>query len=531
MTGSTEAARSTGSTARPTGIVVSPHRWASEAGIEVLRAGGNAVDAAIAVDAMLGVVLPDTCGPGGDLFALVHRPGDVVPTTLNASGRAGSGVTSDELRDRGLGEIPFRSPWSVTVPGCVDGWIALNDRFGALPLARTLRPAIDAARTGFPVSTELASTLDRIHELIGEQPSATELYPDGSTPSIGTAITRPSFADTLEVVATEGRSGIYGHDVAAGIIAASEGAITPDDLARDQADWIEPASLDVMDRTGWTIPPNSQGYLTLAALWIFESLDPPTDPNDPVYQHLLIESYRSVAWERAITVADADYAPEPADALLDPARLAGRAERIRRDAVTRWPHPEPAPGGTAYMTVLDGDGMGISLIQSNFAGIGAGLSAGATGVWLHNRGAGFNLLPGHPNEYAPGKRPLHTLSPTLWTVDAQLALLLGTRGGDQQPQYLAQFAAHHLHAGLCVDDSQAHPRWAMDQPLPGTDSAIRVESRMAPGTIEGLRRRGHHLDIAGPHEPGWGPISAIDVAGSRIGAADPRVSTSAAITT
>jgi gamma-glutamyltranspeptidase/glutathione hydrolase len=417
------------------------------------------------------------------------------------------------------------------VPGCVDGWIALNTRFGTLPLPRTLSPAIEAARTGFPVSTELASTLERIRGLVGEQPSAAELYPRGSIPSVGTAITRPSFADTLEGIATEGRAGMYDHDVAAGIIAASDGAITPDDLARDQADWIEPASLDVMGRTGWTIPPNSQGYLTLAALWIFEALDPPDDPNDPVYQHLLIESYRAVAWERAITVADADHAPQGADDLLAPSRLAARAEHIQRDTVTRWPRPQPAPGGTAYMTVLDGDGMGISLIQSNFAGIGSGLSAGSTGVWLHNRGAGFNLLPGHPNEYAPGKRPLHTLSPTLWTVDGHLAMLLGTRGGDQQPQYLAQYAAHHLMGGLCVDDAQAHPRWFMDQPLPGTDSALRVESRMAPGTMEGLRLRGHQIDIAGPHEPGWGPISAIDVIGPRIGAADPRVSTSAAVTT
>lgn len=523
--------RSTGETGPGTGIVVSPHVLASRAGIEILTGGGNAVDAAIAVDAMLGVVLPDTCGPGGDLFALVHRPGNAEPITLNASGRAGSGVSADDLRDRDLGEIPFRSPWSVTVPGCVDGWIALNDRFGSLPLARILAPAIAAARDGFPASSELSGTLNRIRDLLIGQPSSGELYPGGEPPAPGATLRRPAFADTLEAVATEGRDGFYDLEVAAGIRAASNGAITPEDLARVQAEWIRPASLELFGRTAWTIPPNSQGYLTLATLAVFTLLDAPVDPLDPRFHHLLVEAYRAMAWERADTVADPDHALRPVSDLLDPARLAERARRIDPDRATRWPVPTAAPGGTAYMTVLDGSGMGISLIQSNFAGIGSGLSAGSTGVWLHNRGAGFNLLPGHPNEYAPGKRPLHTLSPTLWTRDGALSLLLGTRGGDQQPQYLAQFAAHRFHAGLTPDDSQLAPRWHADQPLPGTDSELRVESRMAPSIVDGLRSRGHSVALAADVEPGWGPISVIDVDAGRIGAADPRISTSAALTT
>lgn len=523
--------RSTGPTAPGTGLVVSPHVLASRAGVEILRTGGNAVDAAIAVDAMLGVVLPDTCGPGGDLFALVHRPGDTEPLTLNASGRAGSGVSAEDLRDRGLGEIPFRSPWSVTVPGCVDGWVALNERLGSLPLARILAPAITAARDGFPASPELASTLQRIRELLAGQPSSGELYPGGETPEAGSTLRRPAFADTLEAVATEGRSGFYELDVARGITEASEGAVTPDDLARPQADWIRPASLQLFDRTAWTIPPNSQGYLTLATLAVFTMLAPPRDPTDPRFHHLLVEAYRSMAWERADTVADPDHALHTVTELLDPRRLAERAAQIAPDRVTRWPRPMPAPGGTAYMTVLDGSGTGISLIQSNFAGIGSGLSAGSTGVWLHNRGAGFNLLPGHPNEYAAGKRPLHTLSPTLWTRGSELAMLLGTRGGDQQPQYLAQFAAHRFHAGLSAADSQHASRWQADQPAPGTDSELRVEATMPPSTVEGLRSLGHVVTPEADLEPGWGPISVIDVEAGRIGAPDPRITTSAALTT
>ncbi len=530
MTRPTGAILSTGPRPIGTGIAVSPHHLASQAGVDILDAGGNAVDAAIAVDAVLGVVLPDTCGPGGDLFALIHRPGMAAPATLNASGRAGSGMTADDLRDLDLGEIPWRSPWSITVPGCVDGWLALSETFGSLPLAASLAPAIAIAREGFPASEELIQSLARLHPMIADQSSAGSFYPNGGLLRNGDRMTRHDLAQTLEDIASSGRDGFYTGAVASGINAASEGAITQDDLDRMQADWIDAVSLEVLGRTGWTIPPNSQGYLTLATLWIFEHLDPPSDPNDPLYQHLLIEAYRSVAWERADTVSDPDTAVIGVEELLSPERLGSRMNRIRRDRTTRWPMPQPSPGGTAYMTVLDSAGMGVSLIQSNYAGIGSGRSAGATGVWLHNRGAGFNLLPGHPNEYAPHKRPLHTLSPTLWTSGPDLSLLLGTRGGDQQPQFLAQVAAHHLHASSCTDDSQVAPRWSMDQPMPGTDSAIRVESRFAQHTIQGLRDRGHVVDIADPYETGWGPISAIDVIGEHKGSADPRISTSSALT-
>lgn len=529
MTRPVEALLSTDERPVGSGIVVSPHYLASRAGADILRAGGTGVDAAIAADAVLAVVAPDTCGPGGDLFALLHRPGHEAPLALNASGRAGSGVSADQLRDMGLGEIPYRSPWSITVPGCVDGWLALSSELGRLPLATVLHPAVTLARGGFPVSAELASSLERIEDLVGSQASAAALYPAGSPPSAGSTITRNALADVLEAVSSSGRSGFYEGDVAAGITESSRGAVTPDDLSRPQADWIDPISLDVFGRTAWTIPPNSQGYLTLATLSIFEMLDPPTDPNDPAFHHLLIEAYRAVAWERADTVGDPTTASVTTEELLDRRRLEDRATAIAEDAVTRWPIPTPAPGGTAYLTVLDPKGVGVSFIQSNYAGIGAGLSAGSTGVWLHNRGAGFNLIPGHANEYAPGKRPLHTLSPTLWTKDGALDLLLGTRGGDQQPQFLAQFAATHFHASMCTDDSQNAPRWSMDQPMPGVDSQLRVESRFAAGTVEGLRSRGHVVDLANDHEPGWGPISAIDVGMVVKGSADPRVSTSSAV--
>lgn len=531
MSRSPAAQVSTGRTEPGVGIAVSPHFLASEAGTSILNSGGNAVDAAIAVNAVLSVVLPDTCGPGGDLFALIHKPGEPTPIALNASGRGGSGITADELRDRGLGEIPYRSPWSISVPGCVDGWIALNRQYGEMGLAALLAPAIDLAIGGFPVSEELAASLGRIHGMLSGQASAHELYPAGEPPEPGTVVRRPRFAETLRAIATDGRAAFYTGPVAEGVSEASNSLITPDDLARNQADWIDPLATSVFGRTGWTIPPNSQGYLTLASLRIFEMLNPPEDPNDPLFTHLLIEAYRSVAWEREDTVGDPSTATIGPDELLDADRLAEKAGQIRRDTTTRWPTPRRAPAGTAFMTVLDGSGIGISLIQSNYAGIGSGLSAGDTGVWLHNRGAGFNLIPGHSNEFAAGKRPLHTLSPMLWTDGPDLDMLLGTRGGDQQPQFLASFAAARYHAVMCTDDAQALPRWNMQQPEPGTDSAVRLENRFAPSVVDGLRSRGHDITLEGTHEQGWGPISAIDVNDERKGSADPRVSSSAALTT
>ncbi len=309
-------------------IAVTPHYLASEAALRVIKNGGTAVDGAIAADATLAVVAPDTCGPGGDLFAIVHRPGDDRPTVLNASGRAGSGASAALLREQGHTSIPMRSRWSITVPGCVDGWEALVDRFSNLTLADDLAPAIEYAREGFPTSIELASSLERIKELIGDQASAASLYPGGATPPIGAILNRPALGQTLEGIGDVGRDSFYLGDVGAGIIDATRGAIVREDLERRQVEWVEAASAKIFGLTAWTVPPNSQGWLTLATLRIFEMLDPPRDPFDPAFQHALIEAYRSVAWERADTTSDPDSAPFSPEHLLDPERLAARAALV-----------------------------------------------------------------------------------------------------------------------------------------------------------------------------------------------------------
>jgi gamma-glutamyltranspeptidase/glutathione hydrolase len=495
-----------------------------------MAAGGNAVDAAIAANAVLGVVAPDTCGLGGDLFALIHTPGLAAPAALNASGRAGSGAIAAELRDRGIDEVPLRSAWSVTAPGCVDGWEALLERYGTRPLSDLLAPAIDLATAGFSVSNELADSLRRIHPLIGGQGSAPSLYPGGVAPAAGTRLTRPRLAETLRLLAAAGRESFYGGRVGEEITVATEGVITAADLERRNAQWVDPISVDVFGRRAWTIPPNSQGWLTLAACWLFEQMDPPRDPRDPVFSQAAVEAYRAVAWERDDLVSDPDTAPLAADRLADPDRLRSRLEKLSFDSTANWPDPKPAPGGTAYFCVRDGNGMGVSFIQSNFHGIGSGLSAGDTGVFLHNRGAGFSLISGHPNEMTPGRRPLHTLSPSLWTEDDQLRLLLGTRGGQYQPQLLVQVATQLLWAGLTGPQAQVLPRWIVDGWGPGQQPRLQVESRMPPVVADGLSRRGLDVHQADAWMPGWGPVSVIATDGEvTVGSADPRVSTSSAI--
>ncbi|HUG75300.1 MAG TPA: gamma-glutamyltransferase [Acidimicrobiia bacterium] len=510
-------------------VAVTPHHLATETAVRVMADGGTAVDALVAANAVLGMVLPTTCGIGGDLFAMVHRPGMDRPDVLNASGRAGEGADAARLRAAGHTTLDLRSGDTVTVPGCVDGWGALLGRHGTRPLADLLAPAIALGEDGFEVSAELSSDLGRIEGFVAHQAGAASLYPDGSVPAPGAMITRRDLADTLSGIAGDGRDAFYQGPVAAAITEATDGILTADDLATNHPDWVEAIGARVFGLDGWTVPPNSQGYLTIAAALLLEALDPPNDPEDPGFHHAVIEAYRAVAWERDDLVADPDHAPLEAAELLDPQRILDRLSRLSADRVTRWPAPDPAPGGTAYFCAVDADGMAVSMIQSNFTGIGSGIVAGTTGVFLQNRGGGFNLTPGHPNEVAPGKRPLHTLSPTLWTREGSPAMVLGTRGGHKQPQYLVQMVARLFTGAMGLREAQAAPRWHADTVDP-LGSAIAVEVGMPESVVVGLVERGHTVDRRPDAPAGWGPISVvtIDDTGTRRAAADPRVSTAGA---
>lgn len=501
-------------------LAVTPHHHSTAAAIEMLTRGGNAVDAAIAANAVQGVVAPETCGIGGDLFALIHQPGLERPLALNASGPAGSNVDADALL-ASEGVMPLFGRHAVTVPGCVAGWSALTG-LGRLPLAAVLEPAIRHAQAGILATEELAGALDRRGAELGGQAIAAELLPSGRPPAVGHRLGRPSLARTLERIATDGSPAFYEGAPARAISDAVGGLISSNDLAAFEPEWVDPISLDVLGMTGWTIPPNTQGYLTLATLGALDHLPPTDDPALAIHRE--IEAYRAFAWERNDVVADPRHAP--AIDLLEPSRIAGRASAIDDARAGDWPMPGMVPGGTAYLCVVDADGVGVSLSQSNFHGLGTTIGAGDCGFLLHNRGGGFTLEPGHPNRLAPGKRPLHTIFPTVWTRDGALTALLGTRGGHQQPQILAQVARRLWADGMEADAAQDRPRWELRSLDRNGDATVYLED---PEHAKGLAERGHAVEVMG-RRGGLGPVSliTIDPSGLRTGAPDPRVRTTSA---
>ncbi len=494
----------------------------------MLIGGGNAVDAAIAATATQGVVAPETCGIGGDLFALVQRPGWDMPRALNASGRSGSNADPDTVRS--LGSIPRDHLLSVTAPGCVDGWAALSSELGRLSLGDCLAPAVGYATDGFEVSTEQAHAFLEQKSFYAGQQAIQEFYPEGEPVSRGDVVKRPTLAATLQAVGEGGREAFYLGDPAHDIVEELGGLITRDDLARPHAEWVTPISCAVGDMAAWTIPPNSQGYLGPGTLAVFEMLGPPSDPSDPDSWHLLIEAFRSLAWERDDLVADPEHAPLPGHLLLDRDRLARAAATVDRARTGVWPKKMGCESSTAYMCIVDAEGMAVSIIQSNFEGTGSSFGAGRSGFLLHNRGSGFSLTAGHPNELLPGKRPLHTLSPTLWTRDQEPKWVIGTRGGAVQPQLVAQVAARAVLAGQTIKETQNAPRWVIREFGPFSEAQLLVEPGVATTTIADLRRRGHVIEEVGERQPGWGPVSMIHIDGdTRSTHPDPRVDTTSAL--
>jgi len=503
----------------PQAVVASADQLATQAGLRALALGGNAVDAAIATNAAIAVTAPHLCGMGGDLFALVHRDGEVF--ALNSSGRAGSGADAAELRAEGRTEMPFRHDIrTVTVPGCVDGWMALHERFGTLPLSLLFEPAIALAAEGFPASPLLVGAGVRADE--GASENLAHLIGQLSRP--GARVTRPGVARALAHIAEGGREAFYGGEFGNGLKALGSGLYTDDDLAEPQSEWVAPLKAHAFGVDLWTIPPNSQGYLTLGAAELASRLDLPADPNDVNFAHLLIEAATAAGFDRPQALSDT----ADGDDLL--AMIAQRLDLIDVDrASNRW---APArDGDTTYLCAIDGRGLGVSLIQSNAAGFGSGLAEPNTGINLHNRGLGFNLRAGHPAELLPGHRPPHTLCPAMATSDGTLRGVFGTMGGDAQPQILLQLAARLFHYAQSPAAAVHAGRWALQGPSTGFDTwtsgeapTVHVEGQAPDDWLEGLARRGHKVAPSPAYDSGFGHAHAIviDNDGFRAGAADPR---------
>ena len=503
-------------------MVCSVDALASQAGVAVLRAGGSAADAAVATSAVLAVTTQHLCGMGGDLFALVHA-GDGPPAVLNASGRAGSGADPDRLRAEGATEMPpLFDVRSAPVPGCVDGWLALHERFGRLPLSDVLAPATAYAEDGFPAAGLMADMVP----LVADLPEAAD-YTEQRPVRAGTRIRRPGLARSLRAIAAGGRDGWYGGEFGEGLLAVGGGEYTPADLERPLADWVPPLGVRAWGHDVWTVPPNSQGYLTLAGAWIAEGLDLPADPDDPLWAHLLVEAARAAGHDRLEVLSE----EADGEALLAPERLAPRRAAVAPDRSAQWNDEAYVAGDTIHLAAVDGDRMGVSLIQSNAAGWGAHVVVPGVRVFLHNRGIGFSLVPGHPAEYRPGRRPPSTLSPALVTrPDGTLHTVLGTMGGDSQPQILLQALARLLAAGQSPVQAVSAGRFVLTGTAGGFatwnergDVRVDVEGQAPDDWADGLAARGHRVQHFPAFDHHFGHAHVITVMDDHLaGATDPR---------
>lgn len=508
-------------TRAPHHMVASADGLATQAGLAVLAAGGNAVDAAIATNAAIAVTGPHLCGMGGDLFALVHDGGIGTVHCLNSSGRAGSGASAAALRAEGFGEMPFRHDIrTVTIPGCVDGWVALHQRFGSRPLGELLATAIGLAEDGFPASPLLVASLARLDER--GRASLRELADQAHRP--GARVRRPGVAAALRAIAGGGREAFYGGAFGEGLLQLGSGWFTEADLATGQADWVAPLRAEAWGVDLWTVPPNSQGYLTLAAAVLADNLDLPADPHDEHWAHLLIEAAKLAGHDRPASL----HAGADGPALLR--AIAGRAHLLDAQRAGAWPVQARA-GDTTYLCATDRTGMGVSLIQSNASGFGSWLVEPNTQINLHNRGLGFSLQPGHPAELSPGARPPHTLSPALATRDDELAAVFGTMGGDAQPQILLQLAARLFHHGQSPAMAMHAGRWALSGPTTGFDTwsspsgpIVEIEGHAPAEWAAALEARGHVVHVLPPYDSGFGHAQVIvrDHDDFWAGASDPR---------
>ena len=506
------------------GMVASGHYLASLAGMRALQDGGNAVDAALAASLVLSVVTPETSGPGGDIFALVHMKKTGRVEALNASGPAPRRATIDYFRERGLAKIPTEGPLSIAVPGAVDGWSELHQRYGALEMPRIAADAISYARDGFPISEHLA---ERIEEY-KDSPDVDRNYRKGmDRVAPGRILPQKGLADTLERIAKKGRGGFYTGEWAEKMCAAlkAKGAILDEaDMQDNLAEWLEPLKTAYRGFTVYEQPPVSQGFMVLEMLNIVEGY--PLDrmaPADAI--HVMVEAKKLAFEDRIAHLED----PRFGDPQI--ARLISKehAEK-RRAAISDRARPvvrAPSTGGdTTYLCAADREGNAVSLIQSVFAPFGSRVVAGDTGVVMNNRLCSFGLDPKRANALAPGKRPAHTLNSYMVFRGGDFFAVGGTPGNDEQPQSNLQI----LHRMLDLDgEPQAAveaPRWSHMPGTPPRDrlpEELRLEEGFPPEVIRALEKKGHKVNIVGRWVFGASQVIVRDpAAGALLGAADPR---------
>jgi len=481
------------------GMVSSSQRLASRAGADILRAGGNAADAAVAAAAALNLTEPTSTGLGGDMFALFFDAATRKVTALNGSGRAPAALTIDLLRRQGLDPWPPHHAHTVTVPGACAGWFDLVARHGTLPMEKILAPALRLAEEGFPVGEWTAHGWQAGLRQLQSSPGGRELLIDGRAPRAGETFRNPTLAKTFRTIAAGGKDAYYkgeiGRAVAAAVRAAG-GVMTEEDVSAHESTWEEPISTDYRGLRVWECPPNGQGITALLALNILEGFElKGQDPLGMERWHLLIEAMRLAFADTRWYVADPKVSKVPVAELLSKDYAAKRRALLDpRKATAEIRRGSPVAGSdTVYFCTVDGGGNACSFINSNYMGFGTGIVPPGWGFTLQNRGHCFSLDPGHPNALAPRKRPYHTIIPAMLTrADGSLYAPFGVMGGFMQPQGHVQVVVDLVDDGLAPQAALDRPRFCL-QPVDGNDASVHLETGLPASTVDGLRRAGHPL--------------------------------------
>lgn len=492
------------------GMVATSHPLATQIGLEILKKGGSAIDAAIAANAALGLMEPTGSGIGGDLFAIVWDAKTQKLYGLNASGRSPKNLTLKILKEKGLNKIPSWGPLPVSVPGAVDGWFELHSKFGRLPMTEILQPSIDYARNGFPVPELIAYYQQGTLPFFVSQgfPNVYDTYGiNGRPPQKGEIVKNPYLANTYEKIAQGGRKAFYEGDIArtiADFIKSQGGYLSYEDLKNHRSEWVEPVSTNYRGYDVWELPPNGQGIAVLQMLNTIEQFDFTNIPfGSAEHLHIVNEAKKIAFEDRAKYYADPDFAKIPVEVLISKEYAQKRVQEIDMNRAGNYTAGQISVGETIYMTAADKDGNMISLIQSNYRGMGSGMIPPKLGFTLQNRGELFSLTEGQNNTYAPGKRPFHTIIPAFVTKNGKPYMSFGVMGGDFQPQGHVQILMNMIDFGMNLQEAGDAPRFEHvgSSTVTGFSAEgkgeIKVESGFDFEEIQKLINKGHKVGLGG----------------------------------
>jgi gamma-glutamyltranspeptidase/glutathione hydrolase len=484
----------------PQAMVASSQPLASQVGLDVLKRGGNAVDAAIAMAAVLNVTEPNMTGIGGDAFAMVYSAKTKKLEGLNASGRAPRGLTLERFTSRKIAQMPSTGMEPITVPGAFDAWVTLLEKHGTMKLADVLAPAIAYAENGFPVMEKIAADWEpEVPRLKLTAAAASTYLVDGRAPRPGAIFHQKNLARTFRTLARGGRDAFYRGEIAQAIVDYCQkhgGFLSMEDFAAQKSDWVDPISTTYRGHTLYELPPSNQGLTALILLNLLEGIDLMAMRTDPArYYHTLIEATKIAFADRNRYIADPAFSKSPVKELLSKDYAAKRRALIDPDKAIDAPaHGDLRTGSdTTYLSVVDKDRNAVSFINSIFNSFGSAVVAGDTGIVLHNRGSGFSLESGHPNQYAPGKRPFHTLIPAMVFKDGGLLMSYGVMGGDVQPQGHVQVLVNLIDRGLNLQQAIDAPRVRYI-----SGRGVMMEDGLTAPVIAELGRRGHERVLPGP---------------------------------